>query len=246
MQFCPGCARIAHKIGIIGAHQTNTAGSQIGQQARFVPGHAIFAKPLGVACAHIENDANVGPQHGRQFFHVALVADASLHDPKIFIAIGGKHGARHTDLVVVVQGVLGGFAAHAQHLSQHFLKGGFASRAGNAHNLGAGFIAPQGCDTAQRLNGIFHQQHRHARLGQRLGGQHGRSAKRHSRRHKIVSVYPAAGYADKKRTGRCLAAVCYGNSQHKVALKGAQAQMGRYFIVGQAQCKNSLTTSWSL
>ena len=246
MQLGPGCPGVAHKIRVIGANKANAAGSKIGKQARLVPGNALFAQALGVARAHIKNNANVGSQYGRQFFHVALAADASLHDPKIFIAICGKHGARHADLVVVVQGILGGFAAHREHLSQHFLKGCFARCAGNTHNLGAGFVAPQGGNLAQRLNGVFHQQHRHARIGQRFGGQHGRSAKCHSRWHKIVSVHPVAGYADKQRTRCGFAAVCYCNSQRKVARKGVQAQMGRNFIVGQAQCKNSLTTSWSL
>ena len=50
-----------------------------------------------------------------------------------------------------------------------------------------------------------------------------------------MPVHPAAGDADKESPGRGLAAVRHCGGQRNVALKGAQAQTGRYFIVGQSQ-----------
>ena len=166
MQLRAGGSGLAHKFGIIGAYKAYALGGKIGEQARFVPGHALAAKTLGMTGADVKYKANVRAHDGRQFFHVALMADASLHDPKIFIAVSGEHGAGHADLVVVVQGVLGGFAAHGKHLSQHFLERCLARSARNAHYFGGCFVAPHGGDAAKGLDRIFHHQHWHTRTGQ--------------------------------------------------------------------------------
>ncbi|KAF5066954.1 hypothetical protein DSECCO2_258210 [anaerobic digester metagenome] len=167
MQLCSGGSGLAHKFGIIGAYKAYALGGKIGEQARFVPGHSLAAKALGMTGADVKYKANVRAHDGRQFFHVALVTDASLHDPEIFIAVSGEHGAGHADLIVVVQGVFCGFAAYGKHLSQHFLECCLACSARNAHNSGSCFIAPHGGYAAKGLDRIFHNQHRHACTGQR-------------------------------------------------------------------------------
>lgn len=108
----------------------------------------FFAKPFGMARANIENKSNIWAQHGRKLFHVALVADASLHDQNLRRR-RWRAWPGHADLVVVVQGISGGFAAHGEHLGQHFAGWFLPADVGDTPTPGAGFVAPQRGDAAR-------------------------------------------------------------------------------------------------
>ena len=219
----------------------------MGQQPRLVPGHAPVAQAFGVTRAHIEDQAQIRANHRGQFVHVARMADARLNDPEIFIPVRVQHGAGHADLIVVVQGVARGFAAHGQHLGQGFLERGFARRARDAHHLGPGFAAPERRQAAQSPDCIFHQQHGRSHIRQRPRGQHRRRALLYGPGREIMPVRPFARHADKERAGTGLTAVRNHARRHclSVPIAGGrhQAQMCRHFRSAQAQCSNSRTTS---
>ena len=129
------------------------------EQARLVPGHAPAAEPLGVTGPHIEDEGEVRPQDGRKIVHVALVADARLHDPEILVAVRIQHGAGHPYLVVVVERRPGRLAVFGKDGSQRLLEGGLARRARDAHHFCARLVAPVRGEPPQRPDGIRNHEH---------------------------------------------------------------------------------------
>lgn len=150
----------------------------------------------------VEDQADIGFEHGTELVHVVGMADARLHAPERLVAVRRQHGQGQPDLVVQVHTGLGGLSTAAQHLREQFLDRGLARGAGEPDDAGVRpeTLAPVMRQTAQRRHRVVHEDDRNRRhaveriaRGEQCGGSGFDGLAR-----EVVPVERFAGNADEQ------------------------------------------------